>query len=120
MFKGAFFFTLVAASIRLLMARALALSAHFQLLANSACFLLLPCSDYSSILMMEVVCFSEMSVKFCQITRSHIPEYDILHNHHPEIQFFQISLLPLLYPEDGSKKFIPNVSTYLLVCTLPL
>jgi hypothetical protein len=108
-FKGAFSFTLVAASIGMLGARNLALSAHCQLLANSACFLLLPCSDYSSILIMDVMCFSETSIKFFQITRSHIPEYDILHNDHPEIQFFQISFFPLLYPEDGERKFIPKL-----------
>jgi hypothetical protein len=55
---------------------------RFQdLSSNAACFILISCFEYSSILKMEAICFSEKLVYFHRNTRHYILEDRPLHNH---------------------------------------
>jgi hypothetical protein len=54
-------------------------SPFFWDIKSAACFMLVSCLTYSSILKLEAILTSEMSVDFQGTTRRHIPEDRTLH-----------------------------------------
>jgi hypothetical protein len=66
----------------------------------AACFMLIACLAYSSILKMEAVCSSEMSVNLCQTTWHYIPEGSSLHTVNKLLDFCVMRL-------EGHAKFCP-------------
>jgi hypothetical protein len=69
---------------------------HNEAGSIAACFMLISCLDYSSILTTESTCYSQTSIDFRRTARDHIAEGTTLHIHRFENLKSSRKMCPLL------------------------